>query len=70
MAAKLDKTSVVTEYVLPNAPEVLGVINDHVVRNFLRGGVSDMQLLSARRLAKLVVTEETPLILSRYKYKP
>lgn len=62
-----DRTNVEVTRVLPNGPDVLGVVNEHVVGNFRAGGASDLALLSAWRMAKLVVEEPAPLTLSTYQ---
>lgn len=68
--SQVDNNIVETVMVLPNGPDVLGVVNDHVVTNLRGGSASNMVMLSTFRMAKLLVEEPVPLTLLVSPVKP
>jgi hypothetical protein len=63
---RINKNTRRDTHVLPNGPDVLGAVNQHIVNNLLQGAPSNAKLLTTFKMARLVTSEAAPLILSTY----
>lgn len=59
--AEIDPQSLRHRQVLPNGVAFAGMVNDHILYNFLLDRPSDLRLPSIWREAKLVASERVPL---------
>lgn len=65
--AEIDPQSMQQRQVLPNGVAFAGMVNEHILFNFLLDRPSDLRLPSVWREAKLIASERAPLDLFIFK---